>query len=477
MRIEFGEWLPDQTDLENPGCVEAHNVVPRVAGFGQLRDLKAFTGALNSACLGAAWFSDLSGNAVNFAGTADRLYKHNSVTTAWDNVSRSATYSTAVSWNFEKFGARVVAVDIGNSTQYYDMGSSTIFANLSGAPSARYIATIRDFLVLANISSYPNRVQWCGFNNTALWTPSLATQAGYQDLLGAGGDIQGIVPGEYGTIFQELSIWRMSYVGPPTIWRLDEVERGRGTPSPKSICYYGSNVFYYDWAGFHAFDGQTSTPIGHERVDKWFGDNCGDVLTIQGAVDRANGLILWGFKSAASSPYNDRLLIFNFRVNRWSWGEVTTQWLSEKRAAALTLDQLDVPLPLGVDLNSIAMDSRAFSSDINMQAFNGSGVACTFEGDPLPASLETKELAFDNHYADTNACLPLVDGADTVRVMFGRRSRQTESVTYSNQISLNRIGEACKVVSAKFQRFRLEITGGFDYARGVEIRGRQAGRR
>ena len=99
------------------------------------------------------------------------------------------------------------------------------------------------------------------------------------------------------------------------------------------------------------------------------------------------------------------------------------------------------------------------------------------KGDPLAASLETKELSFDNHYADTNACLPLVDGADTVHVMFGRRSRQTEDVNYSNQIGLNRIGEACKVVSAKFQRFRLEITGGFDYAKGVEIRGRQAGRR
>ena len=208
MKIEFGEWLPDQPALDNPGCIEAKNVVPRINAFSQLNSPVAFSNALTSACLGATWMNDQSGNSYNFAGDSTKLYKHNRTTATWDNVSRTATYSTATSWNFEKFGTLCLATDVGNPLQYFDMASSTTFQNVGGSPpQARYIATIRDFVVLGNLSGNPYRVQWSGYNNAELWTPSLSTQSDFQDLPGSGGDVQAVVPGEYGVIFQENSIW------------------------------------------------------------------------------------------------------------------------------------------------------------------------------------------------------------------------------------------------------------------------------
>ena len=277
-------------------------------------------------------------------------------------------------------------------------------------------------------------------------------------------------------IFTEASIWRMDYSGPPTVWRFDEVERGRGTRSADSVAWYGTNVFYYDPSGFYVFNGQGSTPIGDERVDKWFNRNLGNPLTIQGAVDRQNQLVMWGFKSTGAANYNDRILIFNFATNRWSWGEIETQYISEYQSQSLTLDQLDTPLPGGIDANSINMDSQAFATALNVQAFNGSNQACTFEGTPLMATLETREVSFDEHGSMTRNIRPLVDGG-VVTVQLGTRGAQDVTATYSNQTSLNRIGEACIRKNARFQRVRLEITGGFDFAQGVEVRTRQAGRR
>jgi hypothetical protein len=321
-------------------------------------------------------------------------------------------------------------------------------------------------------------VQWSGFNNAALWTPSLSTQSDYQDLLGSGGDVQGIVPGPYGVIFQENSIWRMDYTGPPGVFRFDEVEKGKGTPAPGSIVYYGANVWYYDWSGFQYFNGQASTPIGIGKVDSWFSRNCGDPMTVQGAVDRQNRLILWGFKSSSSQPYNNRLLIYHFGLDRWSWATVTTEYISERRSPTLTLDQLDAVLPGGIDADSIDVDSGAFGGELNIQLFDSSNRACTLDGAPLAATIETRELGFDEARSETTSIMPLVDGnSPTVTVQWAHRNTQAATATYSNATGLNRIGEACRVINARYQRIRLNISGGFDFVRGIDIRGRKAGRR
>jgi len=475
VQVELGDWLPELPALDNPGCVQAKNVIPRAVGFSELDGMESFSNALSGACLGSIWMTDATGAAQNFAGDSTRLYKFTS--SAWANAARTATYAAATSWNFEKFGNRCIAVSPTNAMQYYDMASSTTFQNVGGSPpQASYVAAVRDFLVIASVASYPYRVQWSGFNNSELWTPSLATQSDYQDLPGRGGNIRGIVPGEYGVVFQESSIWRMDYTGPPTIFRFDEVETGRGTPASRSIVPVGNIVYYYDWAGFYAFNGQASQPIGNERVDAWFSRNCGDFTSIQGAVDRVNRIIMWAFKSRAAPTYNDRILMYNYSIGKWSWGEVTTQFIAERRAPQLTLDQLDTPLPGGIDSDSIPMDSQAFSSNLQIQAFDSLNRAATFEGAPLTAVIETKELAFDESRADTNAILPLIDGG-TVTVRFAQRNTQAVTASYSVSTGLNRVGEACKVVTGRFQRFEITITGGFDRARGIDIRTRKAGRR
>lgn len=477
MRVDFGPWTPDQPALNNPGCIQAKNVVPLAGSFGPFNNLSVQTTALTEACLGAFWLPDLSGNAVNFAGDQSKLYKYAEGTATWTNVSRTASYAAAVSWNFEKFGGRCVAVDIANPPQYYDLASSSVFQDLPGSPpQAKYIAAIRDFLVMGNISGAPNRVRWSGFNNSELWTASLSTQSDSQDLPGRGGDVQGIVPGEYGVVFQENSIWRMDYVGPSVVFQFDEVERGRGTPAPRSVTFIGQDIFYYDNSGFYYFNGVQSTPIGRNVVDQWFNDNTADVSSLIGVIDRVNRRVMWGFKSTANPSYNDRILMYSLETGGWAWAAVNTEFLYERLSGQVDLDTLGTILTGGIDAQSIPMDSPFFSAQLSVNAFDWAHKSGSFDGDPLDAIVESRELAADESTSRVNSVRPLVEGGSVTAQICHRPNQQTDC-TYTNAAATNRIGECNIRLDSRYQRVRLNVSGNFTHIQGAEIRGRRSGRR
>lgn len=475
MRVRFGAWLPDQPDLDNPGATVAKNVIPYAQAYGQLKSLSSFSGALTSAtaALQAIWAKDDQGNYYNHAGTATRLEELQSDST-WSNVSKAGNYSNVAGWEWTKSGNRLIAVDINNATQYFDLGTSSLYADLSGSPpKAKHIASVRNFVVMGNIddgTDYPIRLAWSGYNNTELWTPSRSTQSDVRDLTGRGGDIQRIVPGQYGVIFQENSIWVMQYSGPPTIFTLDEVEKGRGTPAPNSVCWTGNAVYYLGNDGFYRFQ-NGSTPIGAEKVDRWFFNEC-DLSVIdetRGAVDARNKLILWTFKSSSSLAYFDRILIYNWAADRWSYGEMDTEVISDYVSTGLSLDDLDTVLT-DVDAESIPVDSDAYQGGaVSLAAFDSSHQLATFQGAALTAQLETVELG-ESQQVYAKSVRPLVSGSTaSVTLANGTRNSQAANYSFSSAKAPNSIGVANFRTPARYHRIRANISGGFENAIGVDV--------
>lgn len=482
--VELGEWLPDLPPLENPGALEARNCIPQAKSYRSFNSLESFTNALTSACLGSLWFQASDSTIVNFAGDSGALYELITDNT-WSDVSQAGGYANITNWDMIKFGERAIAVGLGTNPQSFDVGTSTLFADLGGSPPiAAKAGVIRDFVVLGNLQDFgPNFIAWSGFNSSILWTPSRATQSDRQELFGKGGRVQAVVPGEYGVIVQEHSIYRMDYTGPPTIFQLDEVERGRGTPAANSVCWTGHLVFYYGHDGFYVFDGQSSTPLGADRVNTWFKQNSDDTSldSMYGVVDRNNRLVLWGFKSTTAAAQNDRIIVYNWANNRWAYAEIDTQILAEFVSAGFTLDQLDTPLPLGIDLDSIGVDSTQFRGGaLDIQAFDSLNRSSTFSGTALTAIIDTAEYRGANgRRLYTNSQRPIVDGdANTVvKVAVGKRNLQNETVDFSPLRRTNRIGESNNRLDARYHRYRLSIAGGFEHAQGIEINQRQSGKR
>ena len=482
--IELGEWLPDLPPLENPGALEARNVIPLLTSYKSLNDLSSFTNALSNPALGALWFQASDNTIFNFAGDITALYRLDGNTT-WTNVSKGGGYTAVVNWEFAKFGDRAIAVADGEAPQYYDAGVSALFADLAGSPPiAARAAVVRDFVVLGDLQAFgPNFVAWSGFNSSELWTPSRATQSDRQELFGRGGRVQKIVPGEYGVIVQEHSIHRMDYVGPPVIFQFDEVERGRGTPAPNSVIWTGSQVFYYGHDGFYLFNGQSSEPIGANRVNQWFADEAdvSGLSSMRGVIDRQNRIAMWAFRSSSSLPYNDRIILYNWTTNRWAYAHVNTQVLAEFVSSGFSLDQLDTPLPSGIDIDSINVDSDAFKGGaLGLQAFDTLNQSATFSGTPLVALIDTAEYRGSNgRRIRTNRQRPIVDGtpATVISIAKGTRNNQTENVTFGTFQSLNRNGETRLRSDARYCRYRLQIEGGFNHAHGIEAHQQETGMR
>lgn len=486
--LEFGEWLPDIPAIRNPGITVAKNVIPDAVGYRQQRSLSAFSNALTSACLGAVWVQDSGGTIHNFAADSAALYKLSGGDT-WSAVTRTVggAYS-ATGWEFALFGDRLIATNINDVMQYYDLGVSSNFAALSGSPpQAAHIGVIGDFLVAGNLiegaNDYPNRVRWGGFNATELWGTNPSTQADFQDLYGKGTKIQKVVGGQsIGVLVLEDGLRRMPYEGPPRVFGLYEVEGGRGTPAPDSVVSMGGRIYYLAQDGFWSLDaaGGSPTPIGAGKVNKWFLSNVAgsELENVRGAVDRQNGLVMWAFKSSSGSVANDRLLVFSYLFNKWAWSEIDTQIIGEQVSSGYSLDDLAAILT-DIDAESIPMETTAYKGGglPSLMAFNGSNQAATFAGAALSAQLETMEVG-GSRRANINCLRPYISGTPTsMTAQIGGRDKINESVVYQSSVTENELGEFSVNSRKRYARARVTINGGFEQAFGMTALGRRGSRK
>lgn len=472
-RIPFGQWLPDvspfvkQTDLDT-----ATNVIPEIDGYSCARGIMPITAALGSACLNGVWYADYLGAAQTFVGTASKLYKRATPTT-WTDFSKVGGY-TSSDWQFARWGNKVVACNGYNATQATDMTSGTVFADLTNAPIAGTVGTVGDFLVFGNTLesavAYPNRVRWSGFNNAETYGSSLATQADYQDLIGNGGDVQRIVPGPVGVVFQERSIWVMEYSGPPTVFRFSEIERARGTPAKNSVCWLGEAIFFYAHDGFHVFAlGAGVKPIGRGKVDRWFLANADTTRLdeMHGAVDRERGLVFWSFASRSAGTTADRMLVYSITADKWTVVELNTECIFEVYGPGYNLDTLDTILA-DIDTASINVESRAFLEGSLMLGVVGSDHKLgTMEDDPLTATVQTGESGGDRKRL-VRRIRGLVTGG-TSRAKVGYRDELGENVNWSLWKTENARGVIPVRSCARYHTYRLEIADGFDRIHGMEV--------
>ena len=480
----FGPWLPDIAALESGAATDALNCIPRETGYGPMPGFAVAVSIVSSGgrAQGTASFRDLTGGIHNFYGDATALYKLASNGLSWTDVSRTAggAYATPSDgwWEFFQFGNIIYATNGFDAGQTYTLGTSTDFAAAAGTPPvASFSCVIRGFGFLARVSTAWNKIVWSAIEDVTDWVSSATTLADSQSLPD-GGIIMGLVGGEYGLVFQQRAIQRITFEGPPTAFRFDKITTQLGVRAERSIQVYESLVFFLSDDGFKMMrGGMEISDIGTEKIDRWFESDLdnGYIYRISSAIDPIKKLYILSYPSVGSSGGSpDSLIIYHWPTGKWSHARVDHELIySAMTQSGYTLDGLD-SISASLDALPHSLDSRIWSGSgrLLLAGFDTSHVYGFFDASNLAATMETGDgNLVTGHKSFLRAVRPIVEGTSvTPSVTIGYRNLMHEPIAYTSASVANSNGVCRFRKKARYHRARLTIPAAdvWTVAQGVD---------
>lgn len=330
MRIPVGEWIPDSEKqvfqlIEAGGLQSCNNAMPCEHGYRNWREITETGTAASERLTGAGNGVQTDGTFQQFAGGATKLFRYSSGWTDASRASGGAYTGSTNNWTFAQFGTLMIGCNGADAPQKFTIGGTGNFSALGGSPPvAQYVAVVRDFVVMANVSGATNRVQWSAINDAEDWTASASTQSDSQDIPDEG-PVLGIIGGEYGLIFFANAVYRMTYIGSPVIFQFDKIS-DIGILFPMSAARRGDDAYYVSKEGFATIRaGQAAANFGNGKVNAYLIDDLGgvplqsDTSTKRafGAIDPANSLYCFAYMNNGVSIGCNQMLVYHWPTGKW----------------------------------------------------------------------------------------------------------------------------------------------------------------
>ena len=381
--------------------------------------------------------------------------------------------SSDMHWQFAQFGNLVIAVQENVAPQVYNLASSSAFADLAGTPpQAAYISIVGRFVVLSGLLSTPYRIHWSGLNDTTQWT-SGTNSSDYQDFPD-GGIVRGVAGGEFGVVFQDQAIRRMSYIpGSTIVFQIERIAKDQGLFAPYSIISAGGLIFFHSAYGFYKIaPGGFPEQVGREKVDRTFFDDLDktELRMFIGAADPRSTRVFWAYKSTSGTTgLYDKIIGYDYALDRWFTVEMTGEYLLGMSQPGITLENLD-SLSSSIDAMETTFDAFAVSTQPLISQFSSAHKLGFFSGLNLEATLESSEQGTDGRRIFIRGFRPITDAA----TVYGSTSyRETTNATASStsEVLINsRTGRCDLRKSTRYSRYKTRTPAGttWTFNAGVE---------
>ena len=390
---------------------------------------------------------------------------------------------------FTQFGNYVIVSNGVDAPQFYLMGTSSSFTDLSTigtsgtVPVFKCSGVIRDFLVTGNHVGASNRIQWSGINDITTWQ-SGTKQSDLQDLPGSGGQITHITSGEIGYIFRQNQIVRMDYVGGATVFRLSVISPNRGAVLGRTVCQDNRRVFFYADDGFFEINGDQVSAIGAEKVNRFFDLDLNKAFAdrIVAATDPFNQLAIWLYPSSSDTSNTtgicDKVLIYNYATQKWSTANANASTIFSQFVGAYTVELMDI-ISENLDNINISLDTDFWNGgQLLLGAIDSDFKAAIFSGTENIGEIETSELElFPGTRSNIIGVRPIVDAEATVTIK--TRDRLSDNSTESSVSSMNTTGINPVRQSGRYVKFNVKIPSGGAWkdAQGIDIVASRSGLR
>jgi hypothetical protein len=471
-RVNFTDWLPDQPGLVGALTV-AKNVFPKAVGYGPFMNEVDYSDAASENLNNVVGAVDTSGVARVIASGPTKLFLFDSDDLSLGDVSATTYQTVSDRWRFTQFGNNLIAAGYPNTLQSYDLTTTGNFAVVSGGPVARLVTVVRDFVVVGNTTDGANRVQWSGINDPTTWSSSAVTQSDFQDIPD-GGEVRGLTGGEFGLVLCARSIHRMSYVGTPLVFQFDNITRNLGCYESNSVIQWQGVTYFLGDDGFYACNGQQIENIGAEKVNRFFFDTLieSNLSLMSAAVEPSKNLVIWGYPTLDDAY---RLLVYHIITKRWSYVDTTVNRISDSTTPSITLEALDT-FSASIDALGTSLDSRLWLGGKMLLSGVRADKIVTFTGANKQAVIETADLNEIPSSAMVTLAKPIVDNG-SASVAIASRFKLNETVNFNTAVAADNENRVGLRSVGKYHRIRVNPTGDWTNAVGVELETQPAGSR
>lgn len=390
-------WEPDKGPYSPTSTDYVLNVAPIANGYGPFNDLSEISDALGKDCYGATYYRASDGSFGLVAGSQTTLYKYNTASGSWDDISGpSAPYNVPDGqlWQFERFGPGLYATNLNDALQVYDVDGGSAFADVAGSPpQAKYIRAIGDFLFLLYLKvgadELPTTWRHSGLNDAETWT--VGTKRCDQQFIPSGDEIVGALSfGGGGRVFQRNALRSVTFnPGGQFTFTMDIIDGAKGCVAPYSIVQLSRSTYIYlAEDGWYLND--EATPIGRERIDQTFFKTVDlDKLDqVQAIADPYRKRALVRFQNGSGDHV---MWLYDWQLDKWTPTDIAAQFLLSVVTAGYTLEELDAFGTL--ETLTASMDSRIWKGGRpTVGAFKTDGKMYSFTGDAAAAVIRTPQM-------------------------------------------------------------------------------------
>lgn len=436
--IPFGEWTPDKPAASN-GLLVADNCYPGDQGYRPVKAFVATATAGVSAFVGATDFVSSLGAVVIVAGTTSALYKLTAG--AWVQIGTGYSNPATGKWRFAQFGNLGIATNGTNPMQKIDLATGVASALGGAPPKFAMLAVVKDFLVGGVLDGTTNQLGWSAINNAEAWTFG-QDQSDYQ-IMPSGGDINGLLGGEFGVILQRERISRMDYVGGNEIFVVNEVSSNFGCATANSVVQFGQLGFFLSDNGFMMWDGSQPRPIGAEKIDRFFfaaypRSTWG---SMSAAVDEANKVVVWSM--------GDRMFCYHWTLSQWS---------------TISLGAQEV-------FSGYTADGSGKTADGAFYVINTSNVLGLLTGANVAPTWTLPDIELKRgREGHLSVARPVTDAVTGLTLTIACRARLGDAVAGNAYTSLRTNGDMPVRERGRYARMTLGIAAGtaWTYAQGID---------
>jgi hypothetical protein len=414
-----------------------------------------------------------AGDWDTYVATAAKLYKYNADTFVFDDMTRTVGGDYALPaddyWSGTQYGNRLIVCNLGNEPQFIDVDSGTHFANLPNAPIAKLVTVADDHVVFSHLFTNPRAVQWSAINDSEDYTSGTS---GFQEFADAG-YVTGFLPHAH-MLMLERGIRGIVSTGDKYAFSFPDMSSEKGTVSPWSVVEFGGLAYWLSANGFYVGNAEQQKDISEKRISGQFFDtlNYGAITRIYGTIDPHASRIYWAY-AVGDEEWNDRVLVYDFVLDRWSYLELNTYILSRTATASVSLDggsdSMDMDEP-GLP----SLDSFLYRAGAPVLSAVGTDMKLsTMEGSALPATLQTCSYAFGEGqrvrlrsvmtYIEERRTESGEDGQSSITVKVAKRQRYSDPWLTSSAIPQQRSGRYRMNADGHFHRFEINIPAGTDW--------------